>query len=246
MTQPRTVYFETDFYRELASLPAREIARVVTALDERKIRTVLSAVVLEELLQDPCQPERDARLADAMLFLDQRSLCLEPGLSWGMLKLPDEARHALTALHRRLGPLRALGDALGLLAGAPDAATRRTQLQAQLNREVARLGLESLEVPGDAKLGWLLDVALPLLKGAGVDLGGLKTLGLGRAATDRLRDVRRAAEFVRCAAEIDRLQVGREQLERMRGAGHPLVEAGLLGRCFWSESRAPLEILERA
>jgi hypothetical protein len=241
----RTVYFDTGFYRELAALAGEEAARVVAALDDLSIRTVLSPVVLEELLLDDLPPERGRALAQTLLFLDQRSLCLASELSWAMLGLEAGERRALLGLYRRVGPLQALGDALSLLPRSEATAEQRKKLQAQLNRKIAQLGFDSLQGFGDARLGWLLDAATPVLRKAGVELGGLELTGLGRASSVKLRDIRRLAELLRCAGEIDLFQLDRAQLDGLerQGAEHPVIAAGLLGRCFCSEPGRPLEAL---
>ncbi|HOX44048.1 MAG TPA: hypothetical protein PK668_10650 [Myxococcota bacterium] len=234
-----TVYFDTGFYRDLAALPEAEAGPVLASLDELGVRTVLSPVVLEELLQDGREPALDRRLADALLFLREPSLRLAPDLSWAMLKLGPAERRALVALHRRTGPVQALGDALALLPRAEGTAAERKKLQAQLDRRIAQLGFDALQGFGDARVDWLLEAAGLLLKGAGKDLGARAPGGL------KLRDLRRQAELVRHAAEIDLYQADLAELGALarQGPEHPLIAAGLLPRCFAVEPGQPLEAL---
>ncbi len=236
---PLTVYFDTGFYRGLAALPEAEAGAVTAALDALGVRTVLCPVVLVELLQDGRAPAQDHRLADALLFLRAPSLRLAPEVSWAMLKLGPEERRALVALHRRTGPVQALGDALSLLPPGEGSAARRKQLQAQLDRKLAQLGLDALQDFGDARVDWLLDAAAPLLRRAGRELGGREPGG------PRLRDLRRQAELLRHASEIDLFQADRAELDALarQGPEHPLVAAGLLPRCFCAEPGGPLAAL---
>ncbi len=104
---------------------------------------MLSPVVMEELLKNDRRPERDRRLAGYMLALDQRSLCLEPNLSWGMLAVEGDERRALADLYRETGHILTLANSFAMMARSKQTPKQEEKSQAHLNRIIAEAGFKS-------------------------------------------------------------------------------------------------------
>jgi hypothetical protein len=236
-SSPFTVYFDTYFYVDLASLDAAAMSEAIAAMNALALRPVLSRVLIEELLKDTAHLDRDRRLAEQMLLLDQPSLALEDNLSWAMLQLGLEQRLALANLYRQTELLQTLGDSLATTGRNALTPMQKQRMQARLNKLIAQTGFASVLQSGQAQVENLFGVLSPVLKVAGVDLGD---------TISELRDLRRLADFLRHADVIDLFQMGKAQFERMAASGpsHPLIANGLSGRCFWSEGHHPGETIE--